>query len=175
MKKILFIFASVMVLGSCNDDYLDTSREDAIPAEAFFKTSDDAVASVNAIYANLRSWRLDAFAPLILSISSDDAEKGSSTGDASFFSDINNFTYTPSAFIINDYWQGQFFGVNLTNQSITNIPGITMDEALKTRLIAEARFLRAQHYFNLVRTFGGVPIFDGLPADKNYNIPKKFC
>lgn len=47
-----------------------------------------------------------------------------------------------------------------------------MDESLKTRLIAEARFLRANHYFNLVRTFGGVPIFDGLPADRNYNIPR---
>lgn len=172
MKKIICLIALGAVIASCSEDYLDINKEDNIKTENFFKTSDDAVASVNAIYSNLRAWRLDAFAPLILSISSDDAEKGSSPGDASFFSDINNFTYTPSAFIINDYWSGQFFGVNLANQSITNIPGITMDESLKTRLIAEARFLRAHHYFNLVRTFGGVPIFDGLPADKNYNLPR---
>ncbi|OYU80291.1 MAG: RagB/SusD family nutrient uptake outer membrane protein [Flavobacterium sp. BFFFF1] len=172
MKKILLLMTSVVLLGSCNDDYLAIGKEDVLPTENFFQTSDDAVASVNAIYSNLRAWRLAAFAPMILSISTDDADKGSSTGDASFFTDIDLFTYTPSAFIINDYWSGQWFGINLTNQSITNIPGITMDEALKTRLIAEARFLRAHHYFNLVRTFGGVPIFDGLPSDKNYNKPR---
>ena len=33
-----------------------------------------------------------------------------------------------------------------------------MDTALRTRIIAEAKFLRATHYFNLVRMFGGVPL-----------------
>ncbi|HLN94842.1 MAG TPA: RagB/SusD family nutrient uptake outer membrane protein, partial [Flavobacterium sp.] len=173
MKKIVCLIASLALLAACSDDYLDVSKEDSLPAENFFQTSDDAVAATNAIYSNLRSWRLAAFAPFILSISTDDADKGSSPGDASFFTDINNFTYTPTAFIINDYWGGQWYGVNLANQVITNVPGIDMDEALKTRLIAEARFLRAHHYFNLVRTFGDVPIFDGLPADKNYNIPRR--
>lgn len=173
MKKILFILvSSILLFSSCNEDFLDIKPEDKIEAENFFQTQEDAVASVSAIYANLRFWRLAGFGPLILSIAGDDAEKGSSPGDAAFFNDINNFNYTPSAFIINDYWTGQFYGINLCNQTITNVPGITMDETLKTRLLAEARFLRAHHYFNLVRTFGGVPIFDGLPADNNYNIPR---
>ncbi|MDE5449104.1 RagB/SusD family nutrient uptake outer membrane protein, partial [Elizabethkingia meningoseptica] len=37
--------------------------------------------------------------------------------------------------------------------------------------IAEAKFLRAHFYFNLVRIYGGVPIFDGL--QENYNQPRK--
>ncbi len=48
-----------------------------------------------------------------------------------------------------------------------------MDEALKTRYIAEARFLRALHYFNLVRWYGGVPLvttetssLDGLEVER---------
>lgn len=164
--------ALVIGVAACNDDYLDFNPEGQIPAENFFQTQDDAVAATNAIYANLRTWEVAAFASFIVSIASDDAEKGSTPGDASFFNDINNFTYTPTAFVINDYWKGQWRGVNLTNQVITNVPGITMDENLKSRLIAEARFLRAHHYFNLVRTFGGVPIYDGLPADGNYNIAK---
>jgi starch-binding outer membrane protein, SusD/RagB family len=172
MKKILFLLLSVTLFSSCNDDYLSTEKEDVVKAENFFVTQSDAVESVNAIYSNLRAWRLAGFGPLILSIAGDDAEKGSSPGDAAFFSDINNFNYSPSAFIINDYWTGQFYGINLCNQTITNVPGIVMDESLKTRLLAEARFLRGVHYFNLVRTFGGVPIFDGLPADQNYNIPR---
>ena len=34
----------------------------------------------------------------------------------------------------------------------------------------EVRFLRAYFYFNLVRVYGGVPIFDGLQT--NYNLPR---
>lgn len=172
MKKIFFIATLAVLLVSCSEDYLQVKPEDKIEAENFFQTAEDAERSVSATYANLRTWTLAGFGPLILSIASDDAEKGSSPGDASFFSDINNFVYTPSAFIINDYWKGQWVGVNLANQTITNVPPIDMDESLKTRLIAESRFLRAHHYFNLVRTFGGVPIFDGLPADQNYNLPR---
>jgi hypothetical protein len=33
-----------------------------------------------------------------------------------------------------------------------------MDTALRSRIIGEAKFLRATHYFNLVRMYGGVPL-----------------
>lgn len=171
-KKFLIIVSSILII-ACSDDFLDIKPENKIESGNFFVTQADAEASVNSIYSNLRSFNLAAFPTLIFSIASDDAIKGSTPGDAAFFNDIANFSFTPSLQIINDYWVGQWRGVNLTNQSITHIPGIEMDEAIKIRLLAEAHFLRALHYFNLVRAYGGVPIFDGLPADKNYNIPRK--
>lgn len=172
MKKKIFIIGILATLFACSDDYLNINPEDQIEAGDFFKTEADAIAATNAIYSNLRSWEVASFASFIVSISTDDAEKGSTPGDASFFNDINNFSYTPTAFVINDYWKGQWRGVNLANQVITNVPPIQMDENLKTRLVAEARFLRAHHYFNLLRTFGGIPIYDGLPPTGNYNIPR---
>ena len=46
--------------------------------------------------------------------------------------------------------------------AITYIPDVavddTMDEALKSRLLGEAHFLRAFYYFRLVRLFGDVPM-----------------
>ncbi|MCD0473893.1 RagB/SusD family nutrient uptake outer membrane protein [Flavobacterium sp. EDS] len=172
MRKIIFTLFGVALLSACSESYLDIKPEDQIKSENFFKTKEDALASVSAIYTNLRTWDLAAFAPIILSVSSDDADKGSSPGDAPFFDDIKNFTFTASAGIIEGYWSGQFRGVNLANQTITNVPNIDMDDALKTRLLAEARFFRAYHYFNLVKLYGGVPIYDGLPADGNYNRPR---
>jgi len=48
-----------------------------------------------------------------------------------------------------------------------------MDEALKTRLLAEAKFVRAYSYFRLVRAFGGVPLRLHLPVDATEdNIPR---
>ena len=39
------------------------------------------------------------------------------------------------------------------NAAINNIPSVTMNPDLQKRFIAEAKFLRALYYFNLVRFF----------------------
>ncbi len=172
MKKITILF-SLLAMVSCSDDFLDIPLEDRTPAEEFFVSEEDAVQAVNAMYAHQLEWFTSGFPYLtITQITSDDSDKGSNPGDAAFLNDFSNFTFDASAFIINDYWTGQFRGVNLANQVLTNVPDISMDENLKERLLAEAKFFRAYHYFNLVRTFGGVPIYEGLPEDGLYNIPR---
>ncbi|WP_276497374.1 RagB/SusD family nutrient uptake outer membrane protein [Pontibacter litorisediminis] len=148
------------------DEFLDVPPQGETTSETFFVTPEDANRSVNAIYGNLREWKVSAFANLALTnIASDNAEKGSDPGDAAFMNDFDNFTISPTQFILDDYWTGQYQAINLTNQAITNIPNIEMDQALKDRLIAEAKFLRAYHYFNLVRAFGDVPLLTRVPTE----------
>lgn len=172
MKKLL-ILSCFFVLASCSDDFLEIPFEDNTPAEEFFVSQEDAVEATNAIYREQLSYANTALPYLgIAEITSDNADKGSNPGDAAFLNDFNNFTFNSSAFILNDYWTGQYRAINLSNQVLTNVPEISMDEALKARLLAEARFFRAYNYFNLVRTFGGVPIYEGLPEDGLYNDPR---
>jgi hypothetical protein len=174
MKTKLIIGALLSAtLISCNQDFLDIPAEDTTSSSNFFKNSDDAIQATNQIYFNLTTWSHAGFAPIgLLNITSDDADKGSTPADAAFLDDLNFFKYTATDGQVGGYWSGQFSGINLCNQVIVNVPKINMDGALKTRLIAEARFLRAYHYFNLVKAFGGVPIFDGFPANGNFNIPR---
>jgi hypothetical protein len=48
-----------------------------------------------------------------------------------------------------------------------------MDEALKSRILAEAKFVRAYSYFRLVRAFGDVPLRLNVPVDATeYNVPR---
>ncbi|RTZ46326.1 hypothetical protein EJ377_18390 [Chryseobacterium arthrosphaerae] len=82
----------------------------------------------------------------------------------------DKFTYTVSDDGVRGYWIGQWQAVNRCNQVITNVPKIDMDATLKERLIAEAKMLRAYFYFNLLRIYGGVPIFDGIPS--TYTVPR---
>lgn len=172
MKKIFLSIAILSLLTGCND-YLDVQQPNRVVADAFFTTQDDAMQATNAIYSALRSWENSAFpAQYVFGVPADDVEKGSNPGDASFINVYDQFTYTASDSGVEGYWIGQWQFVNRCNQVITNVPNINMDTTLKNRLIAEARMLRAYFYFNLVRIYGGVPIFDGLPADKNYNIPR---
>lgn len=173
MKKIFLSLALIVISIGCKDDYLDVTQPGRTEAAAFFTTQDDALQATAAIYSALRSWENSAFpSQYVFGVPADDVEKGSNPGDASFINVYNNFTYTASDAGIEGYWIGQWQFVNRCNQVITNVPAISMDENLKSRLIAEAKMLRAYFYFNLVRIYGGVPIFDGLPADKNYNIPR---
>lgn len=172
MRNLTITFCCLAFL-ACQDDFLDVPLEDNTPAEEFFVSQLQAVEATNAMYAYQIIWETSGFPyTAILQIPSDDSDKGSSPGDAAFLNDFNNFTFDATQEMINLYWTGQFRGINLANQVLTNVPGIAMDESLKARLLAEAKFFRGYHYFNLVRVYGGVPIYDGIPEDAIYNIPR---
>lgn len=173
MKKIFLTLSILSLSISCNNDFVDIKDEGQKDVSTFFTTQDDAMQATNAIYSFLRSWENTGFpAQYVLGVTGDDVEKGSNPGDASFINAYDNFTFTISDDGVRAYWIGQWQAVNRANQVITNVPKIEMDATLKNRLIAEAKMLRAYFYFNLVRIYGGVPIFDGLPADKNYVKPR---
>lgn len=161
MKKIFLSIALFSALVSCKDEYLDIKQEGQTEASSFFKTESDALQATSAIYTFLRSWENSAFPyQFVFGVPADDVIKGSNPGDSSFINVYDNFTYTVSDAGVRGYWIGQWQAVNRTNQVITNVPGIEMDTTLKTRLVAEAKMLRAYFYFNLVRIYGGVPIYD---------------
>ena len=166
MKKIFLTISILSLFVSCNDDFVDIKPEGVVVAEDFYKTEADAIKATNAIYSFLRSWENSGFpAQFVYGVTGDDVEKGSNPGDASFINAYDNFSFTTSDDGVNGYWTGQWQAVQRANQVITNVPNINMDTALKTRLVAEAKMLRAYFYFNLVRIYGGVPIFDGIQAD----------
>lgn len=57
------------------------------------------------------------------------------------------------------YWSASYFEViTKCNVFLKNIQQGEIDHAVKTRLMAEARFLRAYGYFRLVSFYNGVPI-----------------
>src|SRR5215213_5075644 len=55
-------------------------------------------------------------------------------------------------------WNNAYTGILQANTILDRIdPVAYADAAAKNRVIGEAKFLRALHYFNLVRLFGAVP------------------
>lgn len=166
---------STGMFSSCKKGFLDVPEQGKQQSAVFWKTTDDAAAGVNAIYGNLRSWENTAFPAIsIESMGSDDADKGSTASDASFFLQFDQFTVDPDQGNISGFWNGQYRNINYANQVLDNVPGITMEEGLKARYLAEAKFVRALSYFRLVRAFGGVPLRVHVPKDPNteYNLPR---
>jgi hypothetical protein len=173
-KLCLVLLSSMAFFSSCKKGFLEVPPQAQTPAEQFWLTQEDATKAANAMYANLRKWEQVAFASIAIeSLGSDDAEKGSYAGDASFLSNFDNFTVTSTEGQVYDFWKGQYQQINLCNQVLDNIPAITMDAALKARYLLEAKFLRANAYFRLVRAFGDVPLRLHVPADASaFNMPR---
>jgi hypothetical protein len=168
------LLSVVTLTSSCKKNFLDIDPQAKQPAVEFWKTPEDAAKGVNAIYANLRSWNNVAFnAIAIESTGSDEADKGSTPTDATFFNLYDAFTVTSTHGTLQDFWTGQYQNINLCNQVLDNVPAIAMDEALKARYLAEAKFVRAYSYFRLVRAYGDVPLRLKVPKDASeYNIPR---
>lgn len=167
--------ASLLVVPSaCNESFLDTDPQGKESGSVFWQNQEDATKAVNAMYANLRGWNNLAFAPIAVeSVGSDETEKGSSASDATFFNEYDSFTVGSGDGQLGGFWEGQYQNINYANQVLGNIPAISMDETLKARYIAEAKFIRAYSYFRLVRAFGDVPLRLALPVDASeYNLPR---
>ncbi|OOQ60713.1 RagB/SusD family nutrient uptake outer membrane protein [Mucilaginibacter pedocola] len=166
--------AVLMISQGCKKDFLDVPPQGQLPSQEFFKTPEDAAKAVNSIYGNLREWKQTAFAPMAVeSLGSDETEKGSTPADASFMNAYDNFTVTATDGQLEDFWKGQYQSINLCNQVLDNVPAIAMDANLKSRYLAEAKFVRAYNYFRLVRAFGDVVLRDHVPVDASeYNLPR---
>ncbi|MEI3798770.1 MULTISPECIES: RagB/SusD family nutrient uptake outer membrane protein [unclassified Chitinophaga] len=168
------ILPALLAIAGCGKSFLDVPPQGQQPSEQFWKNEADATKAVNAIYANLREWKQVAFAAIAIeSLGSDDAEKGSNASDASFLNKYDDFSVTATEGQILDFWKGQYQEINFCNQVLDNIPAISMDDALKNRYLAEAKFVRAYAYFRLVRAFGDVPLRLKIAVDASeYNLPR---
>lgn len=157
---------------SCSDDFLDVKPTEAVSTTdlALLNNNSGAESFVNAIYAKFLDFNISSFPWIgVSSITSDDADKGSSPGDTGADKDVlDNLSFTATAPSFKDVWEGNYQVINRANQAFVFIPQLNnADPALRDRLLGEAKFLRAFAYFTLVRSFGGVPILDRVPIAGN--------
>lgn len=158
-----FFFAVLLLLISGCQDFLQKDPQGELTQQSFPLTKDDALLATNAAYTTLREWYYNSGGYPILDIMSDDASKGSNPNDQlATVGPYNNFTVTPTQDGLDRWWTTLYEGIKRANVVINKVPDITMDTALRTRYVAEARFLRGLFYFDLVRAWGGVPLVTTL-------------
>jgi hypothetical protein len=169
-KKIVCLSFALGVLVGC-DDFLDVDSREKITEEDSGENL-EPIAFVNGIYGMMTEWDY-AFSYLgITEIISDNADKGSSPGDPGGDKGLlDGLTFTATAGSVEAMWTNWYKAIGRATYSIgyTESYGLT-DEAYKNRLIGEAKFLRAYHYFFLVRAFGDVPL---QHVDLTVRVPKE--
>ncbi|WP_300979330.1 RagB/SusD family nutrient uptake outer membrane protein [Flavobacterium sp.] len=160
MKKIAIIIISIVFFSSCTE--LEVTPTSFVTKENFFKTQEDAVSSVTSVYASLNIDPTDQSLfgrnlYFLTDMGSDYAAAGASAINPNVRA-ISGLSYDANTDRIRVAWRQIYNGINRANIAINNIPKVTGDETVKTRLINEAKFIRALLYFHAVRLWGGVPL-----------------
>ena len=149
--------AALLLAASACDSFLDPKPSDVLAPENFYKTSADAIAAVNGVYEQTK-WTHWLGYWYMSDVATDDV-----IASPNFGSDghrMSNYTTDPGEWVFGDDWGSNYVIINRANAVIDRVPSITMDQTLRTRLVSEARYLRALAYFELVRFFGDVPLID---------------
>lgn len=166
MKSIKIILLAVVaaVAVSCQS-FLDEGLKGSYSSENYYTSASKAEMAVNAIYNSLYDNKLWIFGD----VASDDSVKGGDDGDQPQITEIDNLNPTDDNGTVGGFWQDTYETINRANNVLANVPSMEIDDALKARLLGEAKFLRAYSYFNLVNIFGQVPL-KLKPQDKSEDI-----
>lgn len=153
--------ASVIVLlsaSSCKKDFLDRAPISQMNGNNFYKTAEDMKNALSAAYGGLQySGLYYSSMHIIGDLRSDDTEITNPAAGTDMVA-VDNFQNLATTSISSTTWAGHYQAIQSVNIVIEKIDAVAMDANLKTRYIAEAKFLRALMYFNLVRIFGDVPL-----------------
>jgi hypothetical protein len=164
MKRInVFVSLPALALGFASCAELDVLPIDSAAKVAFYSTETEVTGATDAVYSSLTLQQ--GAHPLygdmlvyLVDLGSDHARVGDNMNNQNIRA-LSNLTTDPNNDRVDIAWEELYVGVNRANNVIDRVPGATaVNEELRTRLVHEARFLRALFYFNAVRLWGEVPV-----------------
>lgn len=176
MKKIIVlivVFTGLFFTSSCENE-LNLDNPNALTTEQFWKSESDAQAGVNSVYAMFYKDGLWArWIYFRLDLTSDEGYSNSPWIELADWTRFNYINY--------NFWEGNvvtwrdtYKAIFRCNQVLANVPNIAFkNEDDKKKIIAQAKFLRALHYYYAAVLWENVPIVltpsspNDLPEQKN--------
>lgn len=162
MKKIISMsvsaFVSILVLASCTD-FLDQPRRGVENLDTYFENQEQCEKFLIGCYGAIfyDDWWQIGKLYQCLDMCTDDAWMGNTGQDASAHQSLAFFQASaPQSEDINDFYRHRYKGITRCNIAIERIAEAPIDIDVKNRMVAEAKFLRAFFYFELIKNYGGV-------------------
>lgn len=159
MKKYTYIIG-FFLLGSLNwgcEKFIEYNpKEDyQITADVYFKSADDYKKLTIGVYSPMQ-WLWAN--PVIGDIASDNSVTGGENAtDQLGLQEIDDYQMKANNSYLTESWKACYEGINRANYLEEN--KAKLDFPGKAALYGEVYFLRAYYYFELVKMFGGVPLF----------------
>jgi len=157
--KSTFLLNSIIVLlifSSC-EKFLEVKPTDALLSENAIYDAKTARALINSGYSSLKSYSMNSGLNLAVLPGDNVFFAGSQSQNIEL--DNHAFTVTNSAIV--SAYAANYSLINIVNWAISEIPKIedsNFAQGEQNKLVAEAYFIRAFAYFNLVKSWGGIQI-----------------
>ncbi|MBC5840642.1 RagB/SusD family nutrient uptake outer membrane protein [Flavobacterium sp. F-380] len=189
ISKVFLLF-SLFALTSCEDN-LDVENLNKPQADTFYITSSDFNVGLNGCYSTLRA--PIAFEWMLTETRSDNTYLNNyGTTNPQNLQVISNDVFEAPTFdfFIEQYWATTYTSIRSINglatalntvynpttgtiDYVTPTTPLQITDAVRKNTSGQASFLRAYHYFNLVRTYGGVFLIDKVVTpDQALEIPR---
>jgi SusD family. len=176
MKQLLiYLFIGTLGLSSCSSDFLNVYPQTSVSSGTFYKTPEHFEQATVGTYVRLRRIVLSGI--IMDEMRSDNAFYTMYAGDrgpylnteviALFLDDQNTGSW------ISDRYNEVYNGIARANTILARLDGSSLTDSEKSKFRAEALFLRAFYYFDLVTHWGGVPLMlDEVSGEDGAFIPK---
>ena len=176
MKLYKYIVAGLfgaVLLSSCTD--LEEHPYTFLDPNSYYNNEDQLNSALNSVYTSYRKLSNDGGTFMRLEGCTDFGQPNRE-GNKNNINDINAWKYqnqANNAGTFTSVWSNAMTCVNRSNQVIAQIEASSLDDATKSRAIAQCRFLRGLSYYWIVRLYGGAPIVTGVTKDlDNLSFPR---
>lgn len=158
MKKLFIIriiaFSSI-IIASCSKSFIDLPPVSTVSVDAVYKTDKDFLDALTATYNTLQQQYQSFY--IFGDIRGDDSQQSIYKNNSWSYADA--FVINSSDALMHSTWQNYYQAIFRINTILEKLKGADVAVVKnKDRYIAEAKFLRALSYFDLVRIFGDVPM-----------------
>lgn len=150
--KLHIVLVLLVALGC---DVLEQSPQTAIDETTAIRDQKSAEAALNGLYDEMQSGNYYGDNIQIMSDVTSDISQSIGTWD--FYREMDTYVTSSGNREVRNLWSQLYRTVNHANNLIADVPGIEASQAVIDRILGEAYFIRALAYFDLTRTFGGVP------------------
>jgi starch-binding outer membrane protein, SusD/RagB family len=169
MKKKIYILSLVLLSFniSCDDDFLDTTPYDGFSNTMIFASDENATMAMNGVYNALARYAFYTdFYNYITNLGPEGFEQGRAAWGLTLSAGLAT---AREGGILNNY-RNFYRPIIYANDVIAGLEGNeNVSEALREKLIGEAKFARGICYFYLLQLFGGVVILDQpMPVSETY-------
>ncbi len=152
MNRLTFTCASVALLLALGCKGLDLGPKDQVSDASFWRTPEQFKLAANDFYWALRGPDQGGGARGTYVELNSDIATGSGSSE---MTSISNGSYLPAA--NSEVWDNAYAGIRATNYLLEKAAASGLGAQID-RWVGEARFFRAYNYWNLVKTYGGVPL-----------------
>jgi hypothetical protein len=154
MKKYILILLALSVLSSCSS-FLEEKPYDFLGTN-FYQNEKDATIGLNGVFGIMQSQNYyQRTVWLVSELQGDYLQTALANAPRQ---ELEGFTFTGANAEITNWWVNAYTMIGRANDLLEKVPLIDMDEATKNNILGNARFLRGLAYFDLVRSFGDVPL-----------------